>query len=130
MNEEIAQLDGKIETLRKDVNTQLTGVRTDIKELTEVLRDLIRMDGEIKNISTLTERIGNEVDDHEKRLRGLEKNGADADVVVKLTDRVTVLEQSSAVNTVKIGSGERLYWLIGSGAVSLLVGVIVFLVTK
>lgn len=106
---EIAALKTDIDTLRNEVNGQLTGVRSDIKDLTKVLRDLIRMDGEIKNIATLVGRVAGEVDDHEQRLRSLEK--------------------SSAINSIKIGQGERLYWLIGSGVMSAIVGVTVFVVS-
>lgn len=106
---EIAALDHKIETLRTDVNTQLTGLRSDVKELTKALRDLIRMDGEIKNLSTLISRIAGEVDDHESRLRKLEQN--------------------STINTVKLGTGERLFWFLLSISSSILTAVVVFEVT-
>lgn len=105
---EITALESKVESLSQNVNSQLSGVRTDIKELTSALRDLIRMDGEIKNISLLVNRIGGEVDDHEERMRKL--------------------EQHSIVNSVKIGAGERVYWMLALVALNVFTGVVVYTV--
>jgi len=64
--------DTEIEQLKKDFSNQFSGVRSDIKELTKALHDLIRLDGDIKRQSDAVGRIGREVEDHEKRIRVLE----------------------------------------------------------
>lgn len=107
---DVAALESKVENLSRDVTNQLSGVRTEIKELTSALRDLIRMDGEIKNVNVLVARIGREVDDHEKRLRELEKN--------------------SIANSLKIGTGERIYWMLALVSLNVFTGVVVYWVTK
>jgi len=107
---EVAVLESKLESLSHSVNNQLTGVRSDIKDMTKALRELIRMDSEIKNVTTLVSRIGTEVDDHEKRIR--------------------MLENTSVVNSVKIGSGERIYWMLAMVAFNIFTGVVTFMVTN
>ncbi len=107
---DVAALESKFESHSRAVNGQLSGVRNDIKELTKALRDLIRIDGEIKNIVTLVSRIGSEVDDHEGRVR--------------------VLEKSNVVNSIKIGTGERVYWMLGMVFFNVLTGIIVYVVTR
>jgi len=108
MMTDIAILESKLENLSQEVGSQLQGVRSDIKDLTKALRDLIRMDGEIKNVAALVSRIGDEVDDHEERMR--------------------ILEKHSLVNSVKIGAGERTYWMLAVFGLNVLTGVIVYTV--
>jgi len=107
---DVTALDQKIETLRSEVTTQLRTVSSDMKELTRALRELIRLDGDIKNLSTLVTRVGGQVDDHEKRLRRV--------------------ETSSTVNTVKVGSSERFFWIAGAALFSVLSNIIVYVVTR
>jgi len=73
--EAISGLDKKIERLREDVANQFSGIRADIKDLTQSLRELIRIDGDMKRQNDALTRIGSQVDDHEERLRAVEKFG-------------------------------------------------------
>ena len=106
---EVAALDQKIETLRQDVSEQFSGIRSDIKDLTKALRELIRLDGEVKSVRDLSNRIGKQVDDHEKRIRTLETNS---------TANATAIKSSSGVALILLVAG-----------LNVLTGVIVYGVT-
>ncbi|MDZ7804333.1 hypothetical protein [Thiohalophilus sp.] len=83
--------------IRDEMRTSITGVRSDLKELTSALHDLIRLDGELNRVADLTGRIGTEVDslarlmrkEHgsfDARLRSLEVGQAGNDKSVGLFD--------------------------------------------
>jgi len=78
----------ELDDFKRDVSNQFAGVRSDIKELTSALRDLIRLDGDIKRQSDAVGRIGREVEDHEDRIRALEVTGAGTKKTVSLMDKV------------------------------------------
>jgi hypothetical protein len=61
----------KLVGLEKTVN----GLRNDVKEISDSLRELIRIDGDMKRIGDAVGRIGKETADHESRLRVLELKG-------------------------------------------------------
>lgn len=65
-------LDEKIETLRKEFNGQMGGIREEIRELTASLREVVRIDGEAKRQGDLLRRLDENVDDLEERVRKLE----------------------------------------------------------
>jgi hypothetical protein len=78
----------ELNVFKKDVSDQFAGVRSDIKDLTKALRDLIILDGDIKRQSDVVARVGREVEDHEKRIRSLEVTGAGTKKTVTLMDKV------------------------------------------
>lgn len=87
---EIEVVEQKIEHLRVDFSRQfadvredLTGMRTDVKEIGKALTELIRLDGETKRQNDALKRIGRQVDDHETRLRSAETSGAAHNTEVK-----------------------------------------------
>lgn len=73
---EVDSLKQDLDEFKSDVRAQFDGVRADLKDLTQALRDLIRLDGDIKRLQDAVGRIGLESDDHERRLRALEKADA------------------------------------------------------
>ena len=68
---DIDLVEQKVDTLTATV----FGLRDEVKELTKALRELIRIDGDIKRLSEAIGRIGGESEDHEARLRVLESRG-------------------------------------------------------
>lgn len=73
---QIEQMQQDLTEFKADVRGQFDGVRADLRELTQALRELIRLDGDIRRIDDKVIRIGAEVDDHENRLREMEKSDA------------------------------------------------------
>lgn len=69
---EVDQLRTHLNHLQHSMSEGLNGVRTDLKELAKAMRELIRMDGDLKRQNDLIMRIGKQVDDLEKRTRVLE----------------------------------------------------------
>lgn len=102
---DVDALKGDLDGLRTSVNAQLEGMRKDIKDLTSAFRDLVRIDGDIQRTNDALVRIGRQVDDHEERLRSV--------------------ENSQAADQVRIGSSERMFWVVFSAVV----GVATFLLT-
>jgi len=66
---EFKALDTKIGDLRGDVGD----IKKDLRGLTQALRDLIRLDGDIKSLRETVARIGKQIDDNELRMRALEQ---------------------------------------------------------
>ena len=62
----------KLDDFRKEVREQMSSVGDELKELTKALRDLIRLDGDIRRIQDAVGRIGRQADDHEIRVRRIE----------------------------------------------------------
>lgn len=77
-----------LNVVRKELNGQMAGVRADIKDLTLALRDLIRLDGDLKRIEQAQSRIGRQVDDHEERMREMEVGSAGHGKTVGLVDKL------------------------------------------
>lgn len=98
-------LNKKIDVINSHFAKEFDGVRADLKDLTRALRDLIRLDGKIENLTTLVTRVGIDVDDHEKRMREIETR--------------------EAASTVRLGSSERFLWLLASILMSTATGLIV-----
>lgn len=94
-----------MESFKKSINGQLEGVKQELRELTNALRELIRIDGDIKRVQDAMSRIGRQVDDHEIRVRKVENSGS--------------------VNATRLSSAERVIWL----AIMFAVGVIQYAVT-
>ena len=109
MSTEIQAVEEKVEFLRTELGRRFDTVQEELKELTKALRDLIRLDGDIRRLQDAVGRIGRETEDHEKRLRTLEGSGAATQATVKHADRQS--------------------WLIITAAASLLSGLVVFLLT-
>ncbi len=98
MTTEIQALEQKLETFRgavgerfDEVGVRFDRVHDDLKDLTKALRDLIRIDGDIRRLQDATGRIGRECEDHEKRLRVLEQDGAGTRVKVGVIGRGQLL---------------------------------------
>lgn len=99
-----------VEDLRKEVSGRFDSMQEDIKELTKALRDLIRIDGDIRRLQDSVGRIGRETEDHEKRVRLLEGSGVATQSDIKHADRQS--------------------WLLITAAASLLTALVVFLLTQ
>lgn len=112
----MATLDNKIETLRSHFTGQFAGVRSDIKELTQALRELIRLDGDIKRQNDALARIGRQVDSHDERLHEIE------------TVRLPLIETAHAGAKVTVGHSDRMYWLLVTAGASIFTGVVVGLI--
>lgn len=65
----------RLDVLGGEVKSQLGVVNVELRELTKALRDLIRLDGDIRRLQDAVGRIGRETEDHEKRLRVIESRG-------------------------------------------------------
>jgi len=102
---EADELKSDMESFKKSVNDQLEGVKQELRELTNALRELIRIDGDIKRVQDAMSRIGHQVDDHETRLRNVESDGA--------------------VNTTRLSTAERAFWL----AIMFALGILQYTIT-
>lgn len=109
MDENIQSVERKLDDFRREVRGRMDTVGEELKELTKALRDLIRLDGDIRRIQDAVGRIGRQADDHEERMRALETTG------------------SAQAATVKhLSAGQALFLAAGS---SMLTGLIIFLLT-
>jgi len=73
MSDDLAVLNQKVD----DMGADISGINKELKQVNESLKHLIRIDGDIKRIEEKIDRIGVQADDHENRLRTLErKSGA------------------------------------------------------
>ena len=110
MSENIA-LEQKVDTLNGHViglQQEVSGFRSAIEKLTNAMLELVRIDSNMQHLKT-------EMD------QSIQWN--------KLQDkRITDLEINSAVNSNRIGAKERTYWLFFSAGVSVLTGLIVYVV--
>lgn len=77
----------KLEMLREEVNARFGEVRTDIKELTQALRELIRLDGDIKRLAETTIRLDKVVGEHEKKISALVVGNLKSTVIVGIHER-------------------------------------------
>lgn len=91
MTAELKDLEQKLETFRSEVGERFDRVHDDLKDLTKALRDLIRLDGDIRRLQDAIGRIGRESGDHEKRLRVLEEATAGQRVKVGVIGRGQLL---------------------------------------
>lgn len=85
---EVDALKKELMDFKAEINKQLSGVRTDLKELTKALRDLIRLEGNIAQLSDLVGRHATESRDHEKRIRKIEMQLAGTSKSVTLFDQI------------------------------------------
>jgi hypothetical protein len=106
----MSEIKQEIQQLKSNIDEKLDGVRSDIKELTKAFRDLVRLDGDIKRVDIVVDRIGRQVDDQEKRLRAVETSGA--------------------INGNRISSGERIRWLIFSVSCSGVASLVVYVMSE
>lgn len=60
------------QAFKEEVSGQLAGVRADLRDLAQAMRELVRLDGDIKRLSDLTHRVAGESLEHERRIRALE----------------------------------------------------------
>lgn len=79
------------------LHQELKDLRDDVRNLSSKLEAVIRLEGDMQRHGDLVDRIGTQVDDHEKRLRSIEQTGA--------TTRERVRGQAS--------STERVWWIVG-----------------
>lgn len=97
---DILALQQKIEGLRAEVSARFDLVHEDLKELTKALRELIRLDGDIRRLQDAIGRIGRTSDDHELRLRTVESAVTTGAVQSKHLDRTQWLGVTSVVSLV------------------------------
>ena len=69
---EIKELEKKLDVFQHEIRIDMAGIRDDLKEV-------IRLDGDLKRHNDAISRIGKQVDAHETRLLSLEKTGAVTD---------------------------------------------------
>lgn len=105
----IQTVESKLDDFRVEVRKRMDTVGDELRELTKALRELIRIDGDIRRIQDAVGRIGRQVDDHEERTRALETAGSAHAVTVK-----------------HLSAGQALVLAAGS---SMLTGLIIFLLT-
>lgn len=98
-------VEGKLESFREEVNSRFVEVRSDIRELTKALRDLIRLDGDIKRIQDQMLRLSKVVDQHELYIGDLRLD--------------------SNTSTITISKYERLFWFIMAIGSSVLTAIVV-----
>ena len=89
---DVDEIKRDLESFKKSIGGRLDGVQSELRELTKALRELIRIDGDIKRVQDAMARIGRQVDDHEERLRTVEVNGAGTGA--------------------RLGHAERIIWLV------------------
>lgn len=80
-----------LDQLRKEMSEQFSSMRSDIKEISTALVELVRLEGKFERVNELVYRVASEVDDLEKRVR--------------------IVENDNGVSRTKIGNNERLAWL-------------------
>tara|TARA_R100001143_G_scaffold45391_2_gene40712 strand:+ start:18255 stop:18563 length:309 start_codon:yes stop_codon:yes gene_type:complete len=85
--------------IRQEMSDQFKAIRSDIKEISTALVELVRLDGKFNSISELVNRVAIETDDLEKRVRSLENN--------------------AGVNNTRIGNSERLVWVLVTATLGL-----------
>jgi septal ring factor EnvC (AmiA/AmiB activator) len=90
----------QLQEFRAEVRQRFDRVGEDLKELTKALRDLIRLDGDIRRLAEAVKRIGTQVDDHEGRLRAVEANGTAAQADTKHHDKLLWFIVIAASNVV------------------------------
>lgn len=114
-------LDAKFEKLRHSVDEQFGGVRKELKELTQALRDLIRLDGDLKRQNDAIVRIGRQVDDHENQLRDIQQV------------RLPAIEIGGTRTQLNADTSTRFFWIVITAAASVcssvIAGTAVYLVT-
>lgn len=94
---DILALEQKIEGLRSEVSARFDLVHDDLKELTKALRELIRLDGDIRRLQDAIGRIGRTSDDHENRLRLVEAAATAGATQSKHLDRTQWLGVTTVV---------------------------------
>lgn len=70
---DVAELRSDVQRFKKDVSDQFGAIRADLKDLVQAMRELVRIDGDIKRVNDVVDRVGHEVDDHELRIRKIEQ---------------------------------------------------------
>lgn len=121
MSGEAAVFTRGLEHLREELHRGLEGMRAKLEEMSKELRDVIRLDGDLKRHDDAIKRIGRQVDDHEERIKHIE--------VVRLPS----IETKGAVTGQVAASSDRFMIILVSAAASLLSavasGTVVYLVT-
>ncbi|MBA1147428.1 hypothetical protein H0Z60_10205 [Ectothiorhodospiraceae bacterium WFHF3C12] len=90
------ELRRELDQFKAYIEEVLAPLRQDVKELTSLAREIIRIDGDIGRQSDLVHRIGAQVDDHEQRLR-------------KVENRTSTTSERARNN---LGNHERLVWVL------------------
>ena len=93
---------------KAEVAEQFEGVREGLKELTDVTRELVRLDGNNLRIEERIDRYGQELNDHEKRLRDHEA-------------RLNAQDTESAVGRKSVSNIEAWIYVVGASGFSALV---------
>jgi len=91
LDENIMMTERKLEDFREETKERFNEIRSDIKELTLALRELIRLDGDIKRLNEVVERIGDQV----------KTNSQD----------IGLLKIATARSSVTVGVHERWFWV-------------------
>lgn len=92
MSEDLVQL-------RKEMTDQFSAMRSDIKEISHALVELVRLEGKFERVNELVYRLATENDNLEKRLRSL--------------------ENSAGINNNRISNNERIVWFVVTSVLGL-----------
>lgn len=116
--------DTDVNAIKKDldqfkgaVHEELAGVRTDLREVAKALRDLIRIEGEVKRGNDAVIRLEDSFKDYQNWTR---------EQLEKLAVRVNKLETGAAVNTVRVGMSEWGMRFLFGGGMSIFTGLVVW----
>jgi chromosome segregation ATPase len=109
---------GKMEEQHNHLRIELRDLRQEVKErldkLTQVITDLVRLDGVMARQNDALGRIGREVEDHEKRLRRLEGQFSGDEVRWGISSWAGTLLVSAAVGVVSsVAVGITVYLAVG-----------------
>ena len=116
MSGEESVMERKLEHMRVEVNRRFDVVHGDLKELTQALREMIRLDGDLKRQNDALVRVGRQVDAHEERLHDIEVNRL-PQIEGRNTETQTTAKQNS-----------RFVWLLITAGASVFSGGLVGLV--
>lgn len=85
----------ELDRLRQEMTQQFSAMRSDIKELSSAMLELVRLDGKLNTMSELLYRVAKQVDDLESRVR--------------------VLENNAGISTQRVTNNERMVWIVITG---------------
>lgn len=113
----IENVERGLEVFRSEVNGRFEALQAEIRELTNALREQVRIDGEIKRVNDALSRMGKQIDKQEER-------GGEVEA------RLRNVEQSAVSHKTEVRHLDRLAWLPITAAVSVITGLVVWLLTR
>jgi hypothetical protein len=96
---EVDAIKSDLQALKTEVRDELSGMRSDLKDLAKALHELIRLGGDLGRVADLANRIGKEVDQLATRVR---------DDKEKTDGRLQALEIAQAGNAKSVGLFDKL----------------------